>query len=198
MPERCPWALSAPELTPYHDSEWGVPLTDDRRMFEFLLLESAQAGLSWLTILKRREGYRRAFADFDPAAVAAFGEADVARLLADPGIIRNKAKVRSAIGNARAFLAVKESHGSFSRYLWGFVDGRPIENAWRTQDQIPAVTPLAEKMSKDLKGRGFTFFGPTIAYAHMQATGLVNDHIVGCFRHAEVAALAANVAAALG
>ena len=198
MPERCPWALSAPELTPYHDAEWGVPLTDDRLLFEFLLLESAQAGLSWLTILKRREGYRRAFAGFDARAVAAFGEADVTRLMADPGIIRNQAKIRSAVGNARAFLAVQEAFGSFAAYIWGFVDGRPVQNAWRAQTELPAVTPLAEKVGKDMKARGFSFFGPTIAYAHMQATGLVNDHIVGCFRHAEVAALAAGVAAKLG
>ena len=185
---RCAWAESDPLYVDYHDREWGVPVHDDRLLFEFLVLEGAQAGLSWLTILRKREGYRRAFAGFEPAAVAAFGPADVERLLADPGIVRNRLKVESAIANARAFLRVQEECDSFSEYIWGFVDGEPIQNEWRTVAEIPAKTAGAEVMSRDLKERGFRFVGPTICYAHMQATGMVNDHVVDCFRWSELRA----------
>ena len=185
-PARCPWATSDPLYVPYHDEEWGVPLHDERRLFEMLVLEGAQAGLSWLTILRRREGYRRAFDRFDPRAVARYGPRDVERLLADGGIIRNRLKVASAINNARAFLAVQDEFGSFDDYVWRFVDGRPIRNAWTKLEEVPAQTAVSNAMSKDLRKRGFTFVGPTICYAHMQATGMVNDHLVGCFRHREV------------
>jgi DNA-3-methyladenine glycosylase I len=166
-----------------------VPLRDDRALFEFLTLEGAQAGLSWLTILRKREAYRRAFAGFDPARVAPWGRAAVRRLLADPGIVRNRLKIEAAIGNARAFLEVQREFGSFSDYIWRFVDGRPIQGSWRSLAEIPATTPLAGALSRDLKQRGFRFVGPTIVYAHMQATGMVNDHLVACFRHRQVAAL---------
>ena len=185
-PARCPWATSDPLYVPYHDDEWGVPLHDERRLFEMLVLEGAQAGLSWLTILRRREGYRRAFDRFDPQAVARYGPSDVERLLADEGIIRNRLKIDSAITNARAFLAVREEFGSFDSYIWRFVDGRPLQNTWTTLEEVPAQTPVSNTMSKDLRKRGFTFVGPTICYAHMQATGMVNDHLTGCFRHREV------------
>ena len=174
----------------YHDTEWGVPLHEDRALFELLILEGAQAGLSWTTILNRRDGYRRAFANFDIAAVAAFEPGDETRLLADPGIIRNKAKIRSTIGNAQAALRVAAEQGSLDRYLWSFVDGRPIQNEWQTLGELPAVTDLSREMSRDLKRRGFSFVGPTICYAFMQSVGLVNDHQIGCFRYAEVARLA--------
>ena len=187
---RCPWAGSDPLYLAYHDEEWGVPLHDERRLFEMLVLEGAQAGLSWLTILRRREGYRRAFDGFDPGAVARYGRRDVERLLADSGIIRNRLKIDSAVDNARAFLAVQEEFGSFDAYVWRFVDGKPTQNAWTAQDEAPAQTPVSHALSKDLRGRGFTFVGPTICYAHMQATGMVNDHLVGCFRHREVRLLA--------
>jgi DNA-3-methyladenine glycosylase I len=170
----------------YHDEEWGVPVHDDRKLFEFLILEGAQAGLSWITILKRREGYRRAFDGFDPEKVAVYGESDVARLLADEGIIRNRAKVKSAIQNAQAFLRVQEEFGSFDRYMWSFVDGLPVVNRFESLDEIPATTELSDAISKDLRGRGFSFVGSTIVYAHMQATGMVNDHLVSCFRHSQV------------
>lgn len=183
---RCAWCGTDPLYVRYHDEEWGVPVHDDRTLFEFLVLEGAQAGLSWLTILRRREAYRRAFADFDAQRVAAFTEADVERLVGDASIIRNRAKIKAAIGNARAFLDVQASFGSFETYIWDFVDGRPIRNRWRRLDDIPAVTPLSETISKDLKQRGFRFVGPTIVYAHMQATGMVNDHLVDCFRYNEV------------
>jgi DNA-3-methyladenine glycosylase I len=173
----------------YHDEEWGVPVHDDRRLFEFLVLEGAQAGLSWHTILSRREGYRAAFAGFDPEAVAAFDARRVSRLLRDPGIIRNRAKVQGAVGNARAFLEAQREFGTFDRYIWGFVGGEPVQNRWRRLDQLPATTPLAERLSRDMKARGFRFVGPTILYAHMQATGMVNDHLVDCFRHREVRTL---------
>ena len=185
-PARCPWATSDPLYVPYHDEEWGVPLHDERRLFEMLVLEGAQAGLSWLTILRRREGYRRAFDRFDPQAVARYGSRDVERLLADEGIIRNRLKIDSAINNARAFLAVQEALGSFDSYIWRFVDGRPTQNAWTKLEEVPAQTAVSNAMSKDLRKRGFTFVGPTICYAHMQATGMVNDHLIGCFRHREV------------
>jgi DNA-3-methyladenine glycosylase I len=186
---RCGWARTELSI-PYHDREWGVPCRDDRLLFEHLLLDCAQAGLSWEIMLRKREGYRRAFAGFDPEKVARFNRRSVERLLKDPGIVRNRQKIDSAIGNARAFLDVQAEAGSFADHLWGFVDGRPIQNRWRSIGQIPAKTPLAETVSKDLKARGFTFVGPTIVYAFLQATGVVNDHLVGCFRHAECARLA--------
>jgi DNA-3-methyladenine glycosylase I len=183
MTVRCAWAGNHPLYVAYHDEEWGVPQHDDRTLFEMLILEGAQAGLSWLTILQRREGYRRAFEGFDPAVVAEYGEEKVAELLADAGIIRNRAKIRSAINNARRFLAVQAELGSFDRYIWGFVDGAPIQNAWTGMGDIPAKTPLSDAISKDLINRGFNFVGSTIMYAHMQATGMVNDHVVDCFRY---------------
>ncbi len=186
---RCPWCGDDPLYLAYHDLEWGVPVRDDRTLFEFLILEGAQAGLSWITILRKREGYRKAFEGFDPKKVARYDEVRILELLSNPGIVRNRQKVRAAVGNARAFLEIQAMHGSFSDYIWGFVDGQSITNTWRSLDKIPATTPLAEKISKDLKGRGFGFVGPTIVYAHMQATGMVNDHLVGCFRHREVAGL---------
>lgn len=183
---RCSWPGSDPLYIRYHDEEWGVPVHDDLKLFEFLVLEGAQAGLSWITILRRREGYRNAFAGFDPEAVARFEQADVDRLLADPGIIRNRAKVASAIQNANAFLRVQQEFGSFDSYIWGFVDGKPIVNSFQDISEIPARTELSDAISKDLKKRGFSFVGSTIVYAHMQATGMVNDHVVGCFRHRQV------------
>ena len=171
----------------YHDREWGVPVHDDRTHFEFLVLEGAQAGLSWRTILHRREGYRRAFAGFDPAKVARFTPARIEKLLLDGGIVRNRAKVESAVANARAFLKVQHEFGSFDALLWHFVGGEPIVNAWTELKQVPAITPESEAASKELVRRGFRFVGPTIVYSHMQACGLVNDHLVGCFRHGEVA-----------
>jgi DNA-3-methyladenine glycosylase I len=186
---RCPWCGDDPLYVDYHDREWGVPVRDDRTLFEFLTLEGAQAGLSWLTILRKREAYRRAFVGFDPVAIASWGDEAVARLMADPGIVRNRLKIEAAIGNARAFLDVQRAFGSFADYIWGFVDGRPIQGSWTSMTDVPPPTPLAETISRDLKRRGFRFVGPTIVYAHMQATGLVNDHLVGCFRHRQVAAL---------
>lgn len=183
---RCEWSGSQPDYVRYHDTEWGVPVHDDRKHFEFLILEGAQAGLSWLTILRRREGYRRAFADWDAAAVARFDEPYAARLLTDPGIIRNRAKITAAIGNARAFLEVQREFGAFDAYIWRFVDGRPIQNARRSLSELPAETPASQALSKDLKARGFKFVGPTIMYAHMQAVGMVNDHTAECFRYREL------------
>ena len=174
----------------YHDREWGVPQHDDRTLYEFLVLEGAQAGLSWSTILNKRAGYRAAFAGFDPAAVARFGDADVERLLEDAGIVRNRLKIQSAIGNARALLQVVEAHGSFAAFIWRFVGGRPLQFQRRTLRDVPASTPESDAMSRDLKRLGFTFVGTTICYAFMQAVGMVNDHTTDCFRHAEVAALA--------
>ena len=174
----------------YHDTEWGVPVHDDRRHFEFLVLEGAQAGLSWRTVLQRREGYRRAFAGFDPEKVARFSPARIEKLLADPGIIRNRAKVTSTVGNARAFLGVREEFGSFDAFIWSFLGGKSRVNAWRSLKEIPARTRESEALSKELVRRGFRFVGPTIVYSHMQACGLVNDHVVGCFRHGELARLA--------
>ena len=170
----------------YHDEEWGVPLHDDRKLFEFLVLEGAQAGLSWSTILNKREGYRKAFSSFDPRKVAKYGAADLRRLLGDAGIVRNRQKIASAIHNAQRFLEVQQEFGSFDRYIWAFVDGKPIVNRWRTEAQFPARTELSDVISADLRKRGFSFVGSTIVYAHLQATGMVNDHIVGCFRHREV------------
>jgi DNA-3-methyladenine glycosylase I len=183
--KRCDWAES-PEMIPYHDTEWGVPVHDDPTHFEFLVLEGAQAGLSWLTILKRREGYRKAFAGFDPAKVARFTPARVEKLLTDPGIIRNRAKVESAVRNARAVLALQKEFGSFDSYLWNFVGGRPIVNKWRRIAQVPPTSAESEAMSADMRRRGFGFVGPTVCYAHLQATGLINDHLVSCFRYAQL------------
>ena len=185
-PIRCPWAGSNPLYLAYHDDEWGVPVHDDRTLFEFLLLEGAQAGLSWITILRKRDAYRRAFANFDPAAVAAFDEDQIAALLADPGIVRNRLKIRAAVDNARAFLAVQRELGSFNAYVWGFVGGQPIVNQWQSLREVPAETAESRALSADLKRRGFRFVGPTIIYAYMQAVGMVNDHLVTCFRHAPV------------
>ncbi len=170
----------------YHDEEWGVPVHDDLRHFEFLVLEAAQAGLSWRTILHKREGYRRAFAGFDPARVAAFSEADVESLVLDAGIVRNRRKIASAVQNARAFLAVQDELGTFDALVWRFVDGRPRRNHWRSLGELPASTAESEALSRELRRRGFSFVGPTVVYAHMQACGLVNDHLVSCFRHGEV------------
>jgi DNA-3-methyladenine glycosylase I len=183
---RCEWAGTDPEMVAYHDTEWGVPVHDDTVHFEFLVLEGAQAGLSWSTILKRRAGYRKAFAGFEAAKVARFTPAKVDKLLTDTGIIRNRAKVESAVRNARGFLAVQKEFGSFDDYIWGFVGGRPIVNKWRRLAQLPPTSAESEALSKDLKQRGFGFVGPTVCYAHLQAAGLVNDHIVSCFRHAEL------------
>jgi len=185
MMNRCGWAKNDLAIR-YHDEEWGVPVHDDRRWFEFLILEGAQAGLSWDTILRKREHYRRAFAGFDPEAVARFDEARIDSLLADPGIVRNRLKVTSTVKNARAFLRVQEELGGFDAYIWKFVEGRPFISKRRSLEEIPARTPLSDAISKDLKKRGFTFVGTTICYAMMQATGLVNDHLVDCFRHDEV------------
>jgi DNA-3-methyladenine glycosylase I len=173
-------------MTRYHDGEWGVPVRDEARLFEFLVLEGAQAGLSWRTILHRREGYRKAFSCFRPDRVARYGDRDVARLLADPRIVRNRRKVESAIGNARALLSVREETGSFPDFLWEFVGGIPVTNRWRSMEELPAVTPASEAMSRALSRRGFRFVGPVICYAFMQAVGMVNDHIVSCFRHREI------------
>lgn len=182
---RCDWCLNDPLYRRYHDEEWGVPCRDDHVLFEFLVLESAQAGLSWLTILRKREHYRRAFAGFNVEAVATFDQRTVEQLLQDSGIVRNRAKIEAAINNARCFLDVQEQFGSFAGYFWQFTDNRPLVNHWRSLDEVPASTPLSHAISKDMKQRGFRFFGPTICYAHMQATGLVNDHLVSCYRHSE-------------
>jgi DNA-3-methyladenine glycosylase I len=185
--KRCAWSGTDPIYVRYHDEEWGVPVRDDVRLFEFLVLEGAQAGLSWITILKKRDGYRKAFANFDPEKVARFGAKDVKRLLSNSGIVRNRLKLESAIKNARAFLRVQEEQGSFSEYQWAFVDGRPVVNRFRSMKEIPPRTALSDAFSKDLKRRGFSFVGSTIVYAHMQAVGMVNDHVIDCFRHAPLA-----------
>jgi DNA-3-methyladenine glycosylase I len=181
---RCAWSGSDPLYVSYHDKEWGVPVKDDRRLFEFLILEGAQAGLSWLTILRKREAYRKAFGGFDPEKVSRYGARDVKRLLGNEGIVRNRMKIESAIKNARAFLEVQAEHGSFSAYQWRFVDGRPIVNRYRNMKEIPARSTVSDALSKDLKSRGFSFVGSTIVYAHMQAVGMVNDHVIDCFRYA--------------
>jgi DNA-3-methyladenine glycosylase I len=188
--ERCNWGKVSPLMQRYHDEEWGVPLHDDRRHFEFLVLDAFQAGLSWSTILNKRENFRRAFAGFTPARVARLNRRSVERLMQDPGIVRNRAKIESSITNARAFLGIQEAFGSFDRYIWGFVNGVPKQNRWKTLKQLPATSRESDRMSADLKARGFRFVGSTICYAYMQAAGLVNDHAVSCFRHAEVKALA--------
>lgn len=190
MSEVCDWCGSDPDYRRYHDEEWGVPCRDDRKLFEFLILESAQAGLNWLTILRKRDGYRRLFANFDPEQVARFDDGDVARLMGDPAIVRNRMKIEAAIGNARCFLEVQREYGSFANYLWGFVDHRPVQNQWSRLDEVPASTPLSDQISKALKKRGFRFFGSTICYAYLQAMGLVNDHLLHCPGHQRCAALA--------
>jgi len=188
---RCAWCLGDPLYLAYHDQEWGVPLHDDRGLFEFLVLETFQAGLSWLTILKKRDNFRRAFAGFDPQRVARFDERDRRRLLADAGIVRNRLKVDAAIANARVFLEVQAAHGSFDRWIWSFTDGRPIVNRWRELREMPAQTPLAATISREMRRLGFRFAGPVVVYSHMQATGMVNDHLMSCYRHAEIRRLAA-------
>lgn len=185
MKNRCDWA-NDPQFHAYHDQEWGVPVHDDRKHFEFLILEGAQAGLSWSTILKRREGYRKAFMDFNPAAIALFSEKDFIRLIEDKAIIRNRLKIRSAINNAQRFLEVQQEFGSFDNFIWEFVGNSPMINSWSHISEIPAKTKESELLSKALKSRGFTFVGPTIIYAHMQAVGMVNDHLVSCFRYSEI------------
>ena len=190
---RCAWpGLEDPTYTAYHDTEWGVPSFDDRHLFEKLILEGAQAGLSWLTILRKREAYRRAYRGFDPATVARFGAADVRRMLADAGLVRNRLKIESSIRNARAFLAVQEEHGRFATFLWSFVEGRTQVNAWRTHREMPVTTPISDALSKALKRRGFSFVGSTMMYAYMQSVGMVNDHLVSCFRYRETVAQAAS------
>lgn len=183
---RCPWSLRSPHETLYHDEEWGVPLHDDRRLFEFLVLESMQAGLSWSTILAKRDNFRRAFDSFDPTKVARYGAKQRARLMDDAGIVRNGMKIDAAINNAARFLDTQREFGSFDHYIWSFVDHRPVRNKFESQSQIPPKTELSDKISKDLKQRGFKFVGSTVIYAHMQATGMVNDHLVGCFRYKKV------------
>ena len=183
---RCAWPGTDPLMLAYHDTEWGVPVRDDRKLFEFIVLDSMQAGLSWRIILHKREGMRAAFAGFDPGVVATFTEDDVERLAADPGIIRNRPKIRATITNAQAFLAIQAESGSFARYLWGFVDDKPVMNRFAVEADIPASTPLSDRVSQDLKARGFKFAGTTITYAFMQGAGLVNDHVTSCFRHAEL------------
>ena len=181
--QRCPWLdLDKPDYVAYHDREWGVPVHDDRKHFEFLTLESAQAGLSWYTVLRKRANYRKAFAEFDPAVVARFSAAKVERMLQDPGLIRNRRKICAAVENARHFLAVQDEFGSFNAYIWRFVDGKPIVNEWRTLADLPATSRESDALSKDLKSRGFKFIGSIVIYAHMQATGMVNDHALDCFR----------------
>ena len=186
MVKRCDWPGSDPLMVDYHDREWGVPVHDDRLLFEFLVLEGAQAGLSWATILRKRNNYRAAFDGFDIATVAAYDDSKVAALLSDPGIVRNRLKVKAAIQNAQALIAVQLEFGSFDRYQWSFVGGEPNQNSWSFMSEIPATTPESEAMSNDLRKRGFRFVGPTICYAHMQAVGMVNDQLVDCFRHGEV------------
>jgi DNA-3-methyladenine glycosylase I len=185
MVSRCEWAGTDPLYVAYHDEEWGVPVHDDRILFEFLTLEGMQAGLSWMTILKKRENFRQAFDGFDPQRIARYDLEKVQELLSNPGIVRNRLKIAATIDNARAFLAIQEAFGSFDAYIWQFVGGRPLVNSWRKMNEIPAQTAEAQAMSKDLLKRGFRFVGPTICYAHMQATGMVNDHTVDCFRYSE-------------
>ena len=184
--KRCSWCGEDPLYIHYHDEEWGVPLHNDQQLFELLMLEGAQAGLSWITVLRKRENYRAAFDNFDPHKIVKYSETDVARLLANPGIVRNRLKVESAIKNARAYLDIRDQHGSFDAYIWQFVDGKPVRNKRRSMNEVPATTPESDRMSKDLKKRGFKFVGSTICYAFMQAAGMVNDHLVTCYRHKEV------------
>ncbi|MCY3667197.1 MAG: DNA-3-methyladenine glycosylase I [Gemmatimonadetes bacterium] len=185
--QRCPWLdLDKPDYVAYHDREWGVPVHDDRKHFEFLTLESAQAGLSWYTVLRKRANYRQAFAEFDPAKVARFNAAKIEQMLQDPGLIRNRRKISAAVENARRFLAVQDEFGSFSTYIWRFVDGEPIVNEFRTLADLPATSRESDALSKDLKSRGFKFIGSIVIYAHMQATGMVNDHVLDCFRRSQI------------
>lgn len=184
--KRCPWPGDNPLMIEYHDEEWGVPEHNDRKLFEFLVLEGAQAGLSWRTVLNKRENYRKVFHQFDPEKVARYGQKKIQALLADPGIIRNKLKVNAAVNNAQRFLKVQEEFGSFSKYMWQFVDGKPIVNKFRSLSELPASTKESDAMSEDLKKRGFKFVGSTICYAHMQGVGMVNDHLVNCFRYGEI------------
>jgi DNA-3-methyladenine glycosylase I len=189
--KRCAWAESGNELyLQYHDREWGVPVHEDRKQFEFLILEGAQAGLSWSTVLNKREGYRKAFANFDPVKVARFSEKKIETLIQNPSIIRNRLKITSAVSNARAFLDIQKEYGSFDTYIWAFVGGKPLQNRWKTMAEVPATSPESDALSKDLKQRGLKFVGSTIMYAHLQAAGLVNDHLLSCFRYRECAALA--------
>jgi DNA-3-methyladenine glycosylase I len=190
---RCPWAGDDPLYVDYHDTEWGVPLHDDRRLFEFLVLEGAQAGLSWLTILRKRENYCQVFDGFDPARVAGFDSEKIARLLANPGIVRNRLKILSAVRNARAFQDIQREFGSFDAYVWRFVEGKPKVNRWRSLAEVPAETMVSRALSQDLIRRGFTFVGPTICYAFMQAVGIVNDHLAACFRHREISSVSRTV-----
>jgi DNA-3-methyladenine glycosylase I len=184
--KRCEWAEGDELMQTYHDTEWGVPLHDDTKLLEFLVLDGAQAGLSWSTILRKREGYRKAFDNFDAYKIANYSDEDISRLLADPAIVRNRRKIASAIANSRAFLEIREQFGTFDRYIWQFVSGQPRRNGWKKLDDIPAITPESLAMSKDLLKKGFAFVGPTICYAFMQAAGMVNDHLVDCFRYREV------------
>lgn len=189
MCRRCSWPGSEPIYIDYHDKEWGVPLHDENQLFEFLILEGAQAGLSWITILKKREAYRKAYSNFDVEKVARFNSRSVERLLNNPGIVRNRLKIEASITNAKAYLEIQDEYGSFNNFIWDYVDGKPIQNKYKTLKQLPATTSLSDKLSKDLKKRGFKFVGSTICYAFMQATGMVNDHVTGCFRHKEVSKL---------
>lgn len=182
----CPWAVQPGPMKAYHDTEWGVPVNDDRKMFEFLVLESAQAGLSWMTILKKRDNYRKAFCDFDPVKTASFSDKDVGRLLQDPGIIRNRRKIEAAVNNAGVFLDIAMKHGSFCSFIWRYTDGMPVINSFTRVEDVPAETKLSRRISTDLKNMGFRFFGPVICYSHMQATGMVNDHMVFCSRYDEI------------
>lgn len=184
--QRCPWPGADPLYQAYHDKEWGVPVRSDKKLFEFLILEGVQAGLSWITVLRKREAYRAAYDNFDWNKIAAYDARKVEELMNNPGIIRNRLKVKASITNAKAFIQVREEFGTFSKYIWTFLGDKPVQNKWKTMKEVPAVTELATTISKDLKKRGFTFVGPTIIYAHMQATGMVNDHITTCFRHKEL------------
>jgi DNA-3-methyladenine glycosylase I len=186
MTGRCEWCGNDSLYVRYHDREWGVPVRTDRKLFEFLILEGAQAGLSWLTVLKKRTAYRKAFDNFDFSKVAQYKESRIKSLLNDAGIIRNRLKIRSSVQNARAFIDIRQEFGTFSRYIWAFVDGKPIQNSWKSMKELPARTAISDNISKDLKSRGFSFVGSTIIYAHMQATGMVNDHVTGCFRYREI------------
>jgi DNA-3-methyladenine glycosylase I len=190
MQKRCTWCGDDPLYVKYHDEEWGVPVKDDQTLFEFITLEGAQAGLAWITVLRKREGYRALFDNFDAHKIARYSDKKLDKLLLDPRIIRNRLKVYGARKNAKAFLKVQKEQGSFSDYMWGFVDGRPITNTWKSMSDLPATTPLSDTISKDMKKRGFTFVGPTIIYAHMQACGMINDHSIDCFRHRECTRLA--------
>jgi DNA-3-methyladenine glycosylase I len=186
---RCPWPGNDPLYIRYHDTEWGTPLHDDRMLFEFIVLEGAQAGLAWITVLKKRDNYRERFDQFDPQKIARYERTRIEDLMADTGIIRNRGKIEATVQNARAFLALQEQYGSFDAYIWRFVEGRPLTNHWQTMAEVPAKTPISEAMSKDLKQNGFKFVGPTICYAFMQAVGMVNDHLIDCFRHRELSGI---------